>query len=325
MNFKKILFALTAAATLFSFTACGGEGGDGPVGPGSSSSKPIEPPKQSTLSPVIFSGINIQPMSGERGMRGSLSGIIKLDPDFMDTSEPYTADVDVKIDSVSFAVGKMNGTTAYEEPVTINLDGVMFPTEQVFFSQKFIEYADLSGCGTFKFFIYVYSSSKEKDVKTSYYTSVFDSLTFTRPETECQAPSSAVEPTSSAAACTPVTAHQDTLSNSLGTSKSAINFETGLADNPHITVKFADNAATIIPSAGVTVHEDVKQISGLLPTTPQICAEDFAKANPQFNEELSSGLWLDVVTADGKMYPVMIRKVLTESATKGTVSIVYYK
>ena len=31
------------------------------------------------------------------------------------------------------------------------------------------------------------------------------------------------------------------------------------------------------------------------------------------------------VTADGKMYPVMIRKVLTESATKGTVSIVYYK
>ena len=326
MNFKKILLGSAIAVASLGFTACGGDSGsDDPVGPTSSSGEIIKPPKQSDLSPVVFSGIGITVMSGQRGMQGSLSGIIKLDPDFMDTSEPYTADVDVKIDSVRFAVGKVDGANAYQEPVNINLDGVVFPTEQVFFSQKYLEFADLSSCGTFKLFIFVYSSSKETGVETSYYTSVYDSLTFTRPETECQAPSSAVESSSSVAVCTPVTAHEDTLSNSMGTSKSAINFETGLADNPHISIKFADNAATIVPAAGVVVHEDVKQTTGLVPTAPQICKEDFASANPVFNEELTSGLWLDVVAADGKVFPMMIRKTMFESATKGTISIVYFK
>ena len=44
----------------------------------------------------------------------------------------------------------------------------------------------------------------------------------------------------------------------------------------------------------------------------------------KLEDELTSGLWIDVVTADGKMYPVMIKKAMFESATKGTVDIVYY-
>ena len=326
MNFKKIFLAAAFAVASIGLTACGGgDGGDDPIGPTSSPGEKIEPVKQSALSPVIFSGIGITVMSGEKGMRGSLSGIIKLDPDFMDTSEPYTANVDVKIDSVKFAVGKVDGGgDAYLEPVKINLDGVVFPNEQVFFSQKYLEFADLSGCGTFKLFIYVYSSSKEEGIATTPYVSVHDSLTFTRPQSECEVPKPVESSSSAAAVCTPVTAHEDTLSNSLGTSKQALNFDTGTPDNPHITIRFADNSAFLTAGAGMTIHEDIKQTTGLVPTKTPICREDFQNGNPQFNEELTSGLWLDVVTADGKIYPMMIRKPMFESATKGTVTIVYF-
>jgi hypothetical protein len=326
MNFKKIILGSAIAVASLGFTACGGDSGsDDPIGPTSSPGEKIEPVKQSALSPVVFSGIGITVMSGEKGMRGSLSGIIKLDPDFMDTSEPYTANVDVKIDSVKFAVGKVDGGDAYLEPVKINLDGVVFPNEQVFFSQKYLEFSDLSGCGTFKLFIYVYSSSKEEGIATTPYVSVHDSLTFTRPQSECEAPKPVESSSSAAAVCTPVTAVEDTLSNSMGTSKQALNFETGTADNPHITIKFAGSAATIVPSAGVTVYEDINQITGLTPTKSPICREDFSKATVAFTDEMTSGLWLDVVTADGKLFPMMVRKTMFESDTKGTVYMVYYR
>lgn len=128
--------------------------------------------------------------------------------------------------------------------------------------------------------------------------------------------------------CDPVSAHVVTLSNSLNTSQSAINFETGADENPHITIKFASNAATIIPGEGVTVYEDNSQTTGLEAEPKagqtQICREDFRKSNIQFYEELTSGLWLDVVDSTGKIFPVLIKKAMFESATKGLVDIVYY-
>lgn len=331
MNFKKILIGSAIAATTFGFIACGGDSSspNTPVNPNNPDAKPIDIPKQSALSPVIFENLKITPMSnGQGGTRGSLSGMIKLDDEFIDTSVPYTEKVDVKIDSVGFAVGKVVGGTVFQEKVTINLDGVVFPIERVSLSQKFFEYSALSDCGDFKLYIFVYSSSKEADLQTSLYTSVDTSLTFNRPEQECQA---ALPPSSSSPVvtpCSPVTPHPFTLSNSMGTSQSAINFETGLADNPHITIKFANDAATIIPGAGVTVYEDNSQTTGLeaevQPGQTQICREDFRKSNFQFSEELTSGLWLDVIAADGKVYPVLIKKFMSESATKGTLDIIYY-
>ena len=330
MNFKKILLGSAIAATTFGFIACGDDssGPDAPVNPDNPDAKVIEPPKQSALNPVLFENLKITPMSnGAGGMRGSLSGMIKLDEDFVDPSEPYTANVEVKIDSVDFAVGRLMGGNAFQEKINIHLDGVVFPTERVSLSQKFFEYSDLSGCGDFRLYITVYSSSKEEGLKTSVYTRTDTTLTFQRSEQECQA---ALSPSSSSPVvtpCSPVTAHPVTLSNSLGTSQSAINFETGLADNPHITLKFANEAATIIPGAGVTVYEDRDQITGLeaepKPGNASICREDFVKTRA-FDEELTSGLWLDVVDASGKVYPIMIKKSMFESATKGTVDIIYY-
>jgi hypothetical protein len=289
----------------------------------------VEEPTQSALSPIIFDNLAITPMTnGAGGLLGSLSGVIKLDDTFLDTNEPYTADVDVKIDSVRFAVGRLIDGNAFQEKININLDGVVFPTERVSLSQKYFEFSDLSDCGDFKLYFFVYSSSKEEGVQTSLYTSVYDQLTFTRPEQECQAQSSSSYSSSSETLCDPVTAHLVSLSNNMSTSQSAINFETGLAENPHITLKIMDEEAFFIPSEGVTIYEDNGQTTGLLPEVVKpgepVCYEDFMKSVRTYDEELSAGLWLDVLTPDGKMYPLMIKKAMFESATKGMVDIVYY-
>ena len=330
MNFKKILLGSALAATTFGFFACGGgdSGVETPVNPSNPDAKVIELPKASALSPVIFENLKITVMSGTKGMQGSLSGMIKLDDMFNDTSVPYTEKVDVKIDSVGFAVAKVIAGNAFQEKVSINLDGVVFPAERISLSQKYFEFADLSDCGDFKLFIFVYSSSKEEGLQTSLYTSVDTTLTFTRPEQECQAqlPPSSSSPV--VTPCSPVTAHPITLSNSLGTGQTALNFETGTAENPHVTLKIVDKLAYLTPAAGVTIYEDNAQTTGLeaevQPGQTQICREDFRKSNFKYDEELSSGLWLDVIGADGKVYPILVKKFMSESATKGTLDIIYY-
>ena len=177
-------------------------------------------------------------------------------------------------------------------------------------------------------YIYVYPYSKQSKAGRSEIFKVYSDSPIVEEPTQSQEQSSSSYSTSSETLCDPVTAHSVSLSNSMGTSQSAINFETGLADNPHITIKFANNMATIVPGAGVTVYEDNSQTTGLdaepKAGQTQICREDFVKSNFQLEDELTSGLWIDVVTADGKMYPVMIKKAMFESATKGMVDIVYY-
>ena len=326
MNFKKILIGSAIAAASYGLFACGedNESVNGPVDKDGNKQKELDIPKESDLSPVIVNGLKITVMSGTNGMRGSLGGVIKLDPDFVDESEPYTANVKTSIDSVKFDVGRTVDGKVYREPVNINLDGVVFPAEMVSFTQKYLEFSELSSCGEFQLYISIFASNKEEGLKTSKYTTVIDTLKFTRPESECQTQQQPESSSSAVAVCTPVTAHEDTLSNSLGTSKTSINFETGLADNPHISVTFAGNEVTLVPGAGVTVYEESNQITGLSPTKDPICLEDFKKSFA-FNDVLSSGLWLNVFTADGKHYPMMVRKAMFESATKGTLSFIYYK
>ena len=177
-------------------------------------------------------------------------------------------------------------------------------------------------------YIYVYPYSKQSKAGRSEIFKIYSDSPIVEEPTQSQEQSSSSYSSSSETLCDPVTAHSVSLSNSMGTSQSAINFETGLADNPHITIKFANNMATIVPGAGVTVYEDNSQTTGLdaepKAGQTQICREDFVKSNFQLEDELTSGLWIDVVTADGKMYPVMIKKAMFESATKGMVDIVYY-
>lgn len=331
MNFKKILLGSAIAVGTFGFFACGGDSGSDPVvGPDGTppAGDEINIPVQSTLSPVVVSNLSITPMSnGNGGMMGALGGTIKLDPDFMDNTQPYTANVSTLIDSVRFTVGRVINGKPYEEKININLDGTVFPTEMVSFAQKNLEFSALSTCGEFQLYIFVYSSSKEEGIKTSLYTTVIDSLKFTRPETECKAPEPIESSSSAAAVCTPTTVVYDTLTNAEGSGKTALNFETGTADNPHVTLKFSDGLAYLNPAAGAEVYEDNAQVSGLLPDKNPVCKEDFARAGRAYTDELMSGLWLDVVAADGKMYSLMVQKVMKEagSKTKGSIYLVYYK
>jgi len=129
---------------------------------------------------------------------------------------------------------------------------------------------------------------------------------------------------SASAVCTEVQPVSVLLSNSLGTDQYALNMETGLAENPDITIKFVDGEATIVPSAGVTVVEEGNsQDAGLLPTAP-VCLENFKKTSFGV-EDLNQNLWVVVTTAAGKDYPMMIGKIMKFSATKGSVAITYYK
>lgn len=338
MNSKKILFGLTAAATLFSFTACGGEGGDNPVGPGSSSSKPVDLPKESSLNPVLFDKPSVTVMSGMNGMQGSLSGVISIDPDFFSSEGAFEGDTNqvTRIDSVHFAVGKPTGDgKIMQEPIDINLDGQVLPADRISLSQKFFEFSQLSSCGVFNLYITVFSSTKhtvDQKVKPILYTNTYSQLTFTRNETECKAP----EPESSSASepevCTPVTAKEVTLSNQVASDQKAINFETGLADNPHVTLKISDEEAFLIPSEGVSIFEDNSQTTGLKPEETEshkpgdpVCYESFLASSRTYNDELSSGLWLEISTPGGKVYPVMILSPMFQNKTRGSVTLVYYK
>lgn len=330
MNFKKIILGSACAMASFGLFACGDDestggvdvptGVDPPVGP------VIDLPEASDVSPIVFSTIEITPMAGAKGMQGSLSGMVKLDPNFIvDTQKiPYTAEVETKIDSVAFFVARPIQGELYQEPVHINLDGVVFPTEMVPLSQKYFEYASLSSCGDFNLIIVAYASSKEAGLKTTTYTSVFDQLKFTRPETECKAPEPVVSSSSAEpAACTPVTAHSVKLSNSVSSDQSALNFDTGLADNPHISISFSNGAGVIVPGAGISIFEESSQITGLVPTKTPICREDFTKSSFEL-EEVTSGIWFVAVDAAGKIYPVMVNKVMTESNTKGYMELTYF-
>lgn len=336
MNFKKILLGSAIAATTFGFFACGGDSSsvEAPVNPNNPDAPAIDIPTASALNPITFNGLAITVMSGQRGMQGSLSGVINVQQDFISSEGAFVGDTNqvTRIDSVRFAVGKVIEGTAFQEPIKINLDGVVFPAERVALAQKFFDFADLTSCGDFRLYVFVFSSTKhttDASVKPVYYTSIDTSITFERSEQECKTP----EPESSSAAvekvCTPVTPVEVELSNSTASTQKAINFGTGLATDPHVTLKISDSEAYFEPSPGVTIYEDNSQTTGLRPEVKDpsapICKEDFVKSARTYDEELNPGLWLEIVTPDGNIYPVMIRSPMFENATKGSVTLVYYK
>ena len=177
-------------------------------------------------------------------------------------------------------------------------------------------------------YIYVYPYSKQSKAGRSEIFKVYSDSPIVKEPTQSQEQSSSSYSSSSETLCDPVTAHLVSLSNNMSTSQTAINFETGLADNPHVTLKIMNEEAFFIPGEGVTIYEDNSQVTGLEPEPmagqTQICREGFTKSVRTYDEELISGLWLDVVDDTGKIYPVMIKKAMFESSTKGLVDIVYY-
>ncbi len=341
MNFKKILLGSAIFATTFGFIACGGDSSSGteedpiPVGPDVKPGDKIVLPEASSLNPIEFTGISLTPMaSGTAGTQKIvISGLIKLIQDFDPNQAGATFDpatVNTQIDSVKFAVARSDDQLKQDISVPVDV-----APERVSFSGNSFETSQLNGCGQFTLYVFVYSSTRDGiGTKPATYTTLFGDEpaeltagTFTRAESECAAPvasSSSVAPVSSA--CTQVTANELQLSNSLGSSQVAINFTTGLADNPHVTVEFKDGVAMFTAGAGVTVVEDnYTQTTGLLPQGP-VCRESFSPSATQAaGVELASGTWIDITGPDGILYPVMIKKTMMENDTKGTLTLYYFK
>lgn len=340
MNFKKILLGSAIFATTFGFIACGGDSSSTepdptPVGTDVNPGDKIVLPEASDLNPIEFSGISLMSMAS--GVEGTqkivVSGLIKLAADFDPNQKGATFDpatMTTQIDSVKFAVAKLADQTKQDINVPVQI-----APERVSFSGSEFLTSQLTGCGQFALYVVVYSSTVDQNGSApAIYTAVFgdDATevaqgTFTRAESECAAPvasSSSVAPVSSA--CTNVTANELQLSNSLGSSLTSINFATGLADNPHVTVEFKDGYATFVAGAGVTIVEDnYTQTTGLLPTGP-VCRESFMPSGTSaVGVELASGTWIDITGPDGILYPVMIKKTMMENDSKGTLTIFYFK
>ena len=336
MNFKKILLGSAVFASTFGLIACGGDSSSSADDPQPNSvpsqGDPVVLPEQSAINPIMFSsvGTSLSISALPKSSTVSISGIIQLNMEGITLDPSFSPEAVPKIDSVRFFV--VDDKTI-NQSVTVPLDGVVFPTELIPLSGKTFETAELNGCGNFHLQIVVYSSTQEPNVKTVIYTSVFGddpeeitSGSFVREQNQCEADlppsSSSTEP----AVCTEVTAHEITLSTSLGSDQHALNFETGLADNPHITISFEDGVAYATPAAGVTLFEDnYSQTNGLLPDKVPLCLEDFKASVRQFKDELANGTWVIVTTADGKQYPFMAGKTMTESGSKGSIKITYYK
>ena len=335
MNFKKILLSSAIAVSTFGLVACGGDSSsNADPTPTSSESKPgevIKLPEASSLNPVVFGSIGLTQMSGAvaGSQKIALSGLIKLDPDFENTEVPYTAFAETHIDSVKFAVGHNVNGQIIQEAVTIP---VSVTSDRISLSGNSFETSELSACGSFSLYITVYSSTTEEGLQTSTYVSVFgdepDEMTagsFIRAETECQAAPIVSSSSEVVQTCTQAVAHEIKLSNSLGSDQYAVNFATGTADAPHITITFKDGGAYATAGAGVTLVEDnYTQVNGLLPTGP-VCLESFQPSSNAIEGELANGTWIDAVDATGKVYPFMVGKTMMESDSKGYIIITYFQ
>lgn len=322
MKFNKLVLGSALALSTFGLLACSDDSSSNASDEPGSSASVYVPPTVSAVSPIVFNSLSVKTMQANGVLAGSLGGIIELDMNFVDPNVTYTGNASTKIDGVAFTVGKNVDGKIVKEDISIDLTGAITP-DRVNLSQKSFPYAQLSSCGEYKLYVEVTASTMEEGFPTTSYTSL-DSAVFSRPESECAAPeieSSSSEPV---AACTELTAQTITLTNSLGTDQFALNLETGTAENPDFSIKFDGGDAIIVPSAGVSVvEEDNTQSPGQIPAAP-ICLENF-KASTFPVDELNQNLWVVVTTASGKMYPMMIGKIKSESSTKGSVEITYFK
>ena len=309
-------------------TACGDDSSSNAKGGDSSSSgaQPLILSSVSETSP-LDEGSRITAMATADGHGGydlSLSGTIKTDNDEFNT-DGYDGDdrVYYNIDSLQFDIGDKDGNRVnLSVPINPavfgnNADrGVNLGTAvngEIKLDQ------DAIGCGAFTLYVTIFMSGDAEDTKKFAYTA--------RLETPFQLQCKVIESSSSAATCTEMEAVENVvLSNVLGGDQSALNFSTGTADNPDVTLSIVDRVPYFEASAGVRIIQEGSQETGVLPQQTPICLENFREAyNGEANPmELEDMAWYLVVTPSGT-YPFMRGSFLSQGDTKGQVTITYFK
>lgn len=324
MKFAKKLFLYSVFALgTIGLTACGDDSSsNADEGGSSSSAEPLVLSSVSETSP-LDKGSKISAEAQADGKGGyilSLSGIIKTDNDDFET-EGYEGDdrVYYNIDNLQFDIGDKDGNRV---SLPVNLKpGASLGKESINLISVIDEIPldQEATCGDkFTLYVTIFMSGDEEDTKQFAYTA--------RLSDEFSIPCKVIESSSAAATCTEMEkVGPVTLSNKLGDSQFAINFSTGAADNPDVTMVIEDGTPFFDAGAGVEIVREGSQESGVIPEG-QVCMEGFSEAyNGKDNHmELEQMGWYLIKAASGT-YAVMIDSFMRQDESKGDLTIVYFK
>ena len=325
MKFAKKLFLYSVFALgTIGLTACGGDSSSSAdEGDSSSSAEPLVLSSVSETSPLDKgSKINVEVQAdGKGGYMLSLSGIIKTDSELFPDPEGYDGEdpvyynldhlqfdeVDKDGNRVSLPVALKSGASLGKE--SINLISVIdeIPLDQ-----------DATCGDKFTLYVTIFMSGDTEDTKQYAYTA--------RLSAEFSVPCKVIESSSAAATCTEMEkVGPVTLSNKLGDSQFAINFATGAADSPDVTMVIEDCTPFFDAGAGVEIVREGSQETGVIPEG-KVCMESFSEAyNGKDNHmELEQMGWYLIKTASGT-YAVMIDSFMRQDETRGDLTIVYFK
>lgn len=249
-----------------------------------------------------------------------LSGIIKTDSDEFET-EGYVGNdrVYYVIDKLQFDVADKNGNRV-SLPVALK-PGVSLGKENI----NLVSVIDdipldyYVTCGDkFTLYVTVFMSGDEESTKQYAYTA--------RLSDEFSIPCKVIESSSTAYTCTEMErVGPVTLSNKIGDGQYAINFATGTADNPDVTMVIEDGEAFFDAGAGVEIVRESSQELGVIPEG-KVCQEQFSEAyNGMDNHmELEQMGWYLIKTASGT-YAVMVDSFMRRDDTKGDLTIIYFR
>ena len=325
MKFAKKLFLYSVFALgTIGLTACGGDSSSSAdEGDSSSSAEPLVLSSVSETSPLDKgSKINVEVQAdGKGGYMLSLSGIIKTDSELFPDPEGYDGvdPVYYNIDNLQFDVGDKDGNRV-SLPVALK-PGASLGKESINLISVIDEIPldQDATCGDkFTLYVTIFMSGDTEDTKQYAYTA--------RLNAEFSVPCKVIESSSAAATCTEMEkVGPVTLSNKLGDSQFAINFSTGTADNPDVTMVIEDGTPFFDAGAGVEIVREGSQETGVIPSG-QVCMEGFSEAyNGKDNHmELEQMGWYLIKTASGT-YAVMIDSFMRQDETRGDLTIISFK
>lgn len=325
MKFAKKLFLYSVFALgTIGLTACGGDSSSSAdEGDSSSSAEPLVLSSVSETSPLDKgSKINVEVQAdGKGGYMLSLSGIIKTDSELFPDPEGYDGEDPVyyNIDNLQFDVGDKDGNRV-SLPVALK-PGASLGKESINLISVIDEIPldQDATCGDkFTLYVTIFMSGDTEDTKQYAYTA--------RLSAEFSVPCKVIESSSAAGTCTEMEkVGPVTLSNKLGDSQFAINFATGTADNPDVTMVIEDGTPFFDAGTGVEIVREGSQETGVIPSG-QVCMEGFSEAyNGKDNHmELEQMGWYLIKTASGT-YAVMIDSFMRQDETRGDLTIIYFK
>ena len=325
---KSLLMGSLFALGTLGLTACGDDSSSNASEETSSSSAEVLVLSSVSETSPLDKGAKIEANAtadGQGGYNLTLTGIIKTDSELFPDPEGYDGDDPVyyMIDSLTFDIGRKEGNTTIRvgnlpvrvKPTALGKESIMLVSAidgEIHLNQDDI------GCGDFVLYVTVYMSGDTPETKQYAYTA--------RLETSFHLQCKVVESSSAAATCTEMEIVENVvLSNILGSDQFALNFATGTAENPDVTMTVSERVPYFQASPGVKIIQEGSQESGVIPQAP-VCLESFTEAyNGEHNPmELEDMAWYLVETPAGT-YPFMRGSFMAQEDTKGTLTITYLK